>query len=115
MSFCHSEIFIVGSVVAILDHHWCAQFEHAGIASTDPDLIIDELRRQAGFDAEHHRLGARHVVDRDEQIGDIFHTAAIAEFAEIVNRAGEISEQRAKLFDLGRPARGVDDKIFCLA
>ena len=48
---------------------------------------------KAGFHAEHHRFGARHIVDRDQEVGDIFHPAAVAEGAEIVRRARKIREQ----------------------
>ena len=92
MSFCQIDTFIVGSIVAAFHHHRRAQLEHARVAGADPDQVVDELRRQPGFHAKNQSLGAGHVVDGDEEIGDVFHAAAVAEFAEVAHRAGEIGE-----------------------
>ena len=67
-----------------------------------------------GFHAQHQRLGARHVVDGDQEIGDVFHAAAVAERAEIVHTRREVGEQRAQPLDLGGAARGIDDKVLDL-
>jgi len=64
--------------------------------------------------AQDHRLGARHIVDGDKEIGDVLHAAAVAEFAEVVKTAGESREHRAQFLDLGRTARGIDHEVFYL-
>ena len=57
------------------------------------------LRVETGFDAEHHRFGAGDIVDRDQEIGDVFHPAAVTEGAEIVRAARKSCKQRAQLAD----------------
>ena len=69
------------------------------------------MRIEPGLHAEHHRLGAGDVVDRDQQVGDVFHAAAVAERAEVVHRAREAGEQRAQLADRLGVAAGIDHEV----
>ena len=51
---------------------------------------------EPGLGAEHDRLGGGGVVHRDQQIGDEFHPAAVAELAEIVADPGEGGEGNSR-------------------
>ena len=53
----------------------------------------------------------RDVVDGDEQIGDEFHLAAVAERAEVVRQAREPGEDRGATLVGGAVARGIDDEV----
>ncbi len=100
-----------GVVVAVLDHHGRAQLEHARIAGAGGDHLEDLLRVEPRLDAEHHGLRRRDVVDGDQEVRDIFHAAAVAEYAEVVRGAGETGEQRLELADRLAVAAGVDHEI----
>ena len=63
---------------------------------------------------KNHGLGARHVVDGDQKVGDVFHPAAVAEGADVVHRAGEPREHGFKLLDLAGVARSIDHEILDL-
>ncbi|HEY1504802.1 MAG TPA: hypothetical protein VGF92_10925 [Stellaceae bacterium] len=92
-------------------HQGCAQLENARISGTRGDHLDDSLGIQPGFHAEHHCFGTGDVVHRDQQIGDEFHLAAVAEGTEIVRRAGEAVEHRLGAH-VGRAlAAGVDREI----
>ena len=104
----HGEIV---AVVAVLDHHRGAQFEHARIARARLDQLEDLRRIEPGLHAEHHRLGARDVVDRDQQVGDELHLHAVAEAAEIMRLAREVGEQRHQAVDRLRVAARIDHEV----
>src|SRR5579885_1054043 len=106
------DIDLHGDVAVVaLDHHGRAQFEDPRIARAGADEVVDQARRQPGFHAEHHGLGAGHVVDRDEKVRDIFHLAAVAEGAHVVDAPTEGLEQRLDPPDRAWVAAGVEDEI----
>ena len=69
------------------------------------------LRRQAGLHAEHHGFGGGDVVDGDQKVGDVFHLAAIAEGADVVDLAAEGVEHRLQSLDQAGIAAGVEDQV----
>src|SRR5262249_37078566 len=105
-----------GVVVFSFHHHRRSQFEHARIARTGFHQIENELRRQASLHAQHHSFGGSDIVDRYQEIGDVFHATAIAEDADVANPAAENLEHGFELAYLLGIAASVKDEvaIFCL-
>ena len=101
----------VVAVVAVLDHHRRTQLEHARVAGARRDQLEDLGRIEPGLDAEHHRFGARDVVDRDQQVRDELHLHAVAEGAEVIRLPREIREHRHQALDRLRVAARVDDEV----
>ena len=69
---------------------------------------------EAGRHSEHHGLGCSHVVDRDQQVGHVFHAAAVAELAEVVRRARKAGKNRAQATDDFGIAARIDDNVLDL-
>src|SRR6201999_1957018 len=106
------DVDLHGDVLVIaLHHHRRAQLEYARIAGTGFHQIEYHLRWQAGLHAEHHGFGAGDVVDRYQKVGDVFHLAAVAEGADVVDVAAEVLEHRLELLDLLGIAAGVEHQV----
>ena len=52
-----------------------------------------------------------YVVDGDQQVGDVFHPAAVAERAEVVHAARKAEEERLEPGDRAAVAARIDDEI----
>src|SRR4029077_15180225 len=101
-------------VVAALRHHRCAQFEYARIAGTRPDQIDNHARIETGFHAQHHGLSSGDVVDGDQEIGDVFHAAAVAELADIEDVTAECHKHRTQTSNGSGVAAGVENQVTVL-
>ncbi len=97
--------------VVVLHHHRRAQLEHPRIARAVGDHLEDHFRIEPGLHAHHHGFRRGNVVDRDQEIGDIFHLAAVAEGADVVKLAREAAEHRLDLRHRFGIAAGVDHQI----
>ena len=97
--------------VVVLHHHRRAQLEHPRIAGAVGDHLEDHFRIEPGLHAHHHGFGRGDVVDRDQEVGDIFHPAAVAEGADVVKLAREAGEHRLDLRHRFGIAAGVDHQI----
>ena len=72
MSFCHTEIFDGGVRVVVLHHHRRAQSEYARVGGAGLDQVVVRLRRQPAFMPSTMASASRHIVDRDQKVGDAF-------------------------------------------
>jgi hypothetical protein len=104
----HREVL---AAIVVLHHHRCAQFEHARIAGAGLDQLEDLRRIEPGLHPEHHRFGAGHVVDRDQQVRDELHLHAVAEGAKIMRLARKIREHRHHRVDRLRIAARIHHQI----
>ena len=66
---------------------------------------------EPGLNPEDHSLRSRHIMDRDEKVGDILRLGAVAVLADIVELTGEGRKHRTKLLDDLLVAAGIDGEI----
>src|ERR1039458_2028144 len=100
--------------VIVLDHHWSTQLEHPALSGTCVGEFINQLRIKPSLHSKNHRFGGGNVVDRHQQVSDVFHLAAVAEHAEIVNLTAEITKHRSQPLDCLAVAASIEDKIIHL-
>ncbi len=94
-----------------LGHHGGAQLEDARCRGPGADQLDDPVRIEAGLEAEHEGFGRGDIVDRDQEIGDELHAAAVAEGAEVVVLAREIGEEGPERRDSPGIAARIDDEV----
>src|SRR3979411_2604017 len=83
MSLSCMRIGAVGTVVIFVAHQGTPHLEHARCAGAVGERIVDQRRIHPSLDAKKDGFRRRHVMNRDEMVGDVFHDAAAAERSEI--------------------------------
>ncbi len=98
-------------LVNAFDHHRRAHLKHPRAAGARANHVDHHFGIEPGALRQHHRLGGGDVVDGHQMVGDEFHPAAIAVFAEIGALPGEVGEQVLALRNGLAVAAGIDDEI----
>src|SRR4029078_11919505 len=96
---------------AALRHHRRTQFKDARIAGSRGDQVDDHARIEASLHAEHQGFGGSYIVDGNEKIRDVFHSAAVAEWPDIEDPAAKCREQWPDLRNKLRVAAGIEKKV----
>ena len=78
-------VFHGGRVVIALDHQGAAHLKHPRGSGPVADDPVDQLRVEAGLHAEDERFRGGHVVDGHQQVGDIFHLAAVVAVQQTIS------------------------------
>src|SRR5262249_12403001 len=98
-------------VVTPFRHHRCSQLKDARVAGARGDEVDDHPRVEAGFHAQHHGFRGSDVVDGDQKIGHVFHTAPIAELADIERVPAKAHEDGAQPRNRLGIATGINHEI----
>src|SRR5262245_31646661 len=101
-------------VVAAFGHHRCPQLEDSRITCTGRHEIDNHSRIEAGFHPENHCLRGGDIVDGNQQVGDVFHAAAVAKCADIEDLTAESHQHWTQLRDGWGIATGIENKVAVL-